>query len=187
MHDTPATILVAEDDAPTRTFLADELTADGYDLLVADCAKDALRLLETKFPDLAIVDVGLPDASGLEVVRRVREADGVSTRIDPATPLILLSGRCGEVDRVRGFDRGAAAAAPPRRRRRRGRPRPRLRPGGRRLRRQAVLLPGAARPRRRAAAPVRRPPPHGPGPRRRAGDRSRLAHRPDPRPAGRPD
>jgi DNA-binding response OmpR family regulator len=107
MHDTPATILVAEDDATTRTFLADELTADGYDLLVADCAKDALRLLETKFPDLAIVDVGLPDASGLEVVRRVREADGVATRIDPATPLILLSGRCGEVDRVRGFDRGA--------------------------------------------------------------------------------
>ena len=107
MHDTPATILVAEDDATTRTFLADELTADGYELLVADCAKDALRLLETKFPDLAIIDVGLPDGSGLEVVRRVRAADGVTSRIDPATPLMLLSGRCGEVDRVRGFDRGA--------------------------------------------------------------------------------
>lgn len=107
MHDTPATILVAEDDATTRTFLADELTADGYELLVADCAKDALRLLETKFPDLAIVDVGLPDASGLEVVRRVRDADGVTSRIDPATPLLLLSGRCAEVDRIRGFERGA--------------------------------------------------------------------------------
>src|SRR4051812_23426884 len=107
MHDTPATILVAEDDATTRTFLADELTADGYELLVADCAKDALRLLETKFPDLAIIDVGLPDASGLEIVRRVRDADGTASRIDPATPLLLPSGRCGEVDRVRGFDRGA--------------------------------------------------------------------------------
>ena len=107
MHDTPATILVAEDDATTRTFLADELTADGYELLVADCAKDALRLLETKFPDLAIVDVGLPDESGLEVVRRVRDADGVTSRIDPDTPLLLLSGRCAEVDRVRGFERGA--------------------------------------------------------------------------------
>ena len=107
MHDTPATILVAEDDATTRTFLADELTADGYELLVADCAKDALRLLETKFPDLAIVDVGLPDDSGLEVVRRVRDADGVTSRIDPDTPLLLLSGRCAEVDRVRGFERGA--------------------------------------------------------------------------------
>jgi DNA-binding response OmpR family regulator len=107
MQDTPATILVAEDDATTRTFLADELTADGYELLVADCAKDALRLLETKFPDLAIVDVGLPDDSGLEVVRRVRDADGVTSRIDPDTPLLLLSGRCAEVDRVRGFERGA--------------------------------------------------------------------------------
>jgi DNA-binding response OmpR family regulator len=107
MQDTPATILVAEDDATTRTFLADELTADGYELLVADCAKDALRLLETKFPDLAIVDVGLPDASGLEIVRRVRDADGVTSRIDPDTPLLLLSGRCAEVDRIRGFERGA--------------------------------------------------------------------------------
>jgi hypothetical protein len=62
MHDdTPATILVAEDDATTRTLLADELTADGYELLVADCCRDALRLMETKFPDLAILDVGLPD------------------------------------------------------------------------------------------------------------------------------
>jgi DNA-binding response OmpR family regulator len=103
----PPTILVVEDDRATRTFLADNLTADGYELLVAGSAAEALRLLETEFPDLALVDVGLPDASGLEVVRRVREADGVATRIDPATPLILLSGRCGEVDRVRGFDRGA--------------------------------------------------------------------------------
>jgi DNA-binding response OmpR family regulator len=108
MHDdTPATILVAEDDATTRTFLADELTADGYELLVADCARDALRLLETKFPDLAILDVGLPDGSGLEIVSRVRAADGLASRIDPDTPLMLLSGRGAEVDRLRGFERGA--------------------------------------------------------------------------------
>jgi DNA-binding response OmpR family regulator len=106
-HDTPATILVAEDDATTRTFLADELTADGYELLVTDCARDALRLLETKFPDLAILDVGLPDASGLDVVRQVRAADGLASRIDPDTPIMLLSGRSAEVDRVRGFERGA--------------------------------------------------------------------------------
>src|SRR3954469_12036387 len=85
-QDTPATILVAEDDATTRTFLADELTADGSELLVTDCARDALRLLETKFPDLAILDVGLPDGSGLELVRRVRAADGLGSRIDPDTP-----------------------------------------------------------------------------------------------------
>jgi DNA-binding response OmpR family regulator len=106
-HDTPATILVAEDDATTRTFLADELTADGYELLVAETAADALRLLETKFPDLAILDVGLGERSGLEVVRRIRAADGAVSRIDPDVPVLVLSGRCGEVDRVRAFDCGA--------------------------------------------------------------------------------
>jgi DNA-binding response OmpR family regulator len=105
--DTPATILVAEDDATTRTFLADELTADGYELLVADTATDALRLLETKFPDLAILDVGLGETSGLDVVRRVRAADAAVSRMDPDLPVLILSGRCGEVDRVRAFECGA--------------------------------------------------------------------------------
>ena len=105
--DPAATILLVEDDAPTRTFLADNLTADGYELLVADCARDGLRLLETKFPDVALVDLGLPDGSGLEIVRRVRASDGVASRIDPAVPLVVLSGRAGELDRLRGFERCA--------------------------------------------------------------------------------
>jgi DNA-binding response OmpR family regulator len=105
--DAPPTILVVEDDHATRTFLADNLTADGYELLVADSAGAALRLFESRFPDLALVDVGLPDASGLELLRRVRSADGVASRIDPATPFVLITGRDGELDRVRGFERGA--------------------------------------------------------------------------------
>jgi DNA-binding response OmpR family regulator len=105
--DATATILLVEDDLATRTFLADNLSADGYELLVADCVSDGLRLLERKFPDIALVDLGLPDASGYELLRRVRGADGVSSRLDPATPLIVLSGRSSELDRVRGFDRGA--------------------------------------------------------------------------------
>ena len=105
--DDAATILVVEDDAATRTFLADNLTADGYELLVAENVQHGLRLLETKFPDLVLVDLGLPDASGYEVLRRVREADGIASRLDPATPLVLLTGRDGELDRVRGFERGA--------------------------------------------------------------------------------
>jgi DNA-binding response OmpR family regulator len=105
--DDAATILLVEDDDATRTFLADNLSADGYDLLVADCASDGLRLLERKFPDLALVDLGLPDASGYELLRRVRCADGVASRVDPDTPLMVLSGRSSELDRVRGFDRGA--------------------------------------------------------------------------------
>ncbi|MEY2516174.1 MAG: two-component system, OmpR family, response regulator [bacterium] len=105
--DDAATILLVEDDDATRTFLADNLSADGYDLLVADCVSDGLRLLERRFPDLAVVDLGLPDASGYELLRRVRCADGVASRVDPDTPLMVLSGRSSELDRVRGFDRGA--------------------------------------------------------------------------------
>jgi len=99
-------ILLVEEDAVCRGFLADNLTADGYELLVAQRAGDALRLLETKFPDLVVVDLGLPDAPGLRIVERVRASDGVASRIDPAVPILVLSGRVGELDRLRGFERG---------------------------------------------------------------------------------
>src|SRR3712207_704963 len=107
MTDDASTILVVEDDDATRTYLADNLSADGYVLLTADCARDGWRLLETKFPDLVLVDVALPDGSGLELIRRVRAADGVASRVDPATPILVVSGRRGELDRLRGFERGA--------------------------------------------------------------------------------
>jgi DNA-binding response OmpR family regulator len=107
MTDDAATILLVEDDDATRTFLADNLVADGYDVLLADSAREALRLLETKYPDLALVDVGLPDASGLSLVRRVREADGRASRVNPATPVLLVSGRDERLDRLRGFECGA--------------------------------------------------------------------------------
>jgi DNA-binding response OmpR family regulator len=51
--------------------------------------------------------VGLPDGSGLDLVHRVRDADGLASRVDPRTPLLLVSGRDGELDRIRGFERGA--------------------------------------------------------------------------------
>ncbi len=107
MDDERSTLLVVEDDAATRTFLADNLTADGFELLVADCASAGLRQLEHKFPDLAVVDLKLPDYDGLELIRRVREADGVASRVNPDTPLLALSGRASELDRLRGFERGA--------------------------------------------------------------------------------
>jgi DNA-binding response OmpR family regulator len=106
MDDTPATILIVEDHRATRTFLADNLSADGYEIVEADCAADAQRMMETKFPDLAIVDLGLPDRDGLELLRQVRESDRVAGRTDPDLPLLVLSGRTGELDLLRGFDRG---------------------------------------------------------------------------------
>jgi DNA-binding response OmpR family regulator len=105
MSDETATLLLLEDDPLTRTFLADNLTADGYELLVSATLEDALRELEFKRPDLAIVDLKLPDGSGLELVRRVRAADGVG-RLDPELPLLMLSGSGSDLDRIRGFEKG---------------------------------------------------------------------------------
>jgi DNA-binding response OmpR family regulator len=106
MDGTAATILLVEDHPATRTFLADNLSADGYELLEADCALDGERLIETGFPDLAIIDLGLPDGDGLELLRRVRQADRAAGQIDPDLPLLVLSGRTSELDRLRGFSRG---------------------------------------------------------------------------------
>jgi DNA-binding response OmpR family regulator len=103
----PARILLVEDDPGVRAFLADNLAADGYEPLVADTAREGLRLLEYKQPDLAVIDLGLPDGSGLDLIRAVRAAAGVASRLDPLLPLVIVSGRTGELDRVRGFERGA--------------------------------------------------------------------------------
>ena len=162
MTDDACTILVVEDDTATRTFLADNLTADGYEVLVSDCARDALRLLETKGPTSLLLDLGLPDVSGLDVLRRLRAADGVASRMDPGTPVLLLTGRAGEVDRLRGFDCGADDYVP-----------------------KPFSYQEVRGADRRAAAPL-------PGaqiarahPRRRTGDRSRRAHGAAARHAGR--
>ena len=99
-------ILIVEDDPVIRTFLADNLTADGFELLVAGTIEEALGELESRRPDLAIVDVRLPDGSGLDLIRRVRASDGIGCRLDPTLPLVVLSGCGGDLDRVRGFERG---------------------------------------------------------------------------------
>jgi DNA-binding response OmpR family regulator len=106
MRDDPAILLLVEDDPVIRTFLADNLTADGYEMLVAGTIEEALRELEYQVPDLAVVDLKLPDGSGLDLIRRVRAADRVCSRLDPSLPLMILSGSGGELDRVRGFEKG---------------------------------------------------------------------------------
>src|SRR5215208_147383 len=101
------TILLVEDDPVLGTFLADNLAADGYEPVVAETLRDGLRELHYKGPKLAVVDLGLPDGSGLELIERVRGADGIVSNVDPSLPLIVLSGRASDVDRIRGFERGA--------------------------------------------------------------------------------
>ena len=120
MNDERSTILVVEDDRPTRVFLADNLAADGYEPLAAANAREALRLMETRYPDLAIVDLGLPDRDGLEVLRR-----GARRR------------------RRREPHRPAAAAARAERTRGRAAPPAQLRPRRGRRAAEAVQLSGA--------------------------------------------
>ena len=105
MDDTAAKILLVEDHQPTRTFLADNLCVDGYDVIEAESAAHAQRLIAT-CPDLAIIDLGLPDRDGLEVLAAIRDSEPVAGRIDPDLPILLLTGRGSELDRLRGFDRG---------------------------------------------------------------------------------
>jgi DNA-binding response OmpR family regulator len=104
--ESPPTILVVEDHQTTRVFLADNLSADGYDVIEAEGVFEARHLLESAFPDLAIIDLGLSDGDGLDLLTRVRSADRIAGRLDPDLPLLVLSGRVSELDRLRGFDRG---------------------------------------------------------------------------------
>jgi len=102
-----ASVVVCEDDAMTLELLCDHLMADRYGVLPAPSASDALRLCRFNQPDLMLLDLSLPDASGLDVLREIRAADGVESRFDPELPVIILSGRGGQSDRVRGFTAGA--------------------------------------------------------------------------------
>ncbi|MFN8161501.1 MAG: response regulator transcription factor [Solirubrobacterales bacterium] len=102
-----ATVVVCEDDEATLELLCDHLTADRFEVLPAPTAADALRHCTFKAPDLLVLDLGLPDAAGLDVLREIREADGVAARFDPELRVIVLTGRGSCEDRVRGIECGA--------------------------------------------------------------------------------
>src|SRR6476469_7802519 len=102
-----ASLVVCEDDAVTLDLLCEHLAADRFGVMPAPSASDALRLCRYNHPDLLLLDLSLPDASGLDVLREIREADGIDSRFDPRLPVIVLTGRSGDTDRVRGLDSGA--------------------------------------------------------------------------------
>jgi DNA-binding response OmpR family regulator len=102
-----ATVVVCDDDAPTLDLLCDHLEADRFRALPAPSAGDALRLCHYNEPDLLLLDLRLPDAPGLDVLREIRASLGATGRYDPALPVIVVSGRSSDADRVRGFAEGA--------------------------------------------------------------------------------
>jgi DNA-binding response OmpR family regulator len=99
-------VLLVEDEAAARAFLEQQLADDGFDVLAVDRGGQALEVLERSSPDLVLLDVALPDASGFELCRRLREGEpGRAWNRD--TPVIMVSERGEPIDRVRGFARGA--------------------------------------------------------------------------------
>lgn len=102
-----ARIVVCEDDEPTLELLCDHLTADRFATFPAPTASDAMRLCIYNQPDLMLLDLGLPDAAGLDLLREIRNPDRTVNRIDPGLGVIIVSGRSTERDRVRGLAEGA--------------------------------------------------------------------------------
>lgn len=100
-------ILVVEDDDATRAFLLENLKADGFRVAGASSAGEGLRAIEVRRPSLVLLDLALEAGSGLDLLDGVRASDGLASRIDPDLPVIVLTGRVGEADRVRSFARGA--------------------------------------------------------------------------------
>ncbi|MBS1861210.1 MAG: response regulator transcription factor [Actinobacteria bacterium] len=104
---TLATIVVCEGDEPDLDRLCDHLRADRLEVLPAATASDALRLCRYHHPDLMVLDLALPDMAGPEVLRAIREPDGMEAPFDPKLPIIVLTERGRDTDRVRSLERGA--------------------------------------------------------------------------------
>jgi two-component system KDP operon response regulator KdpE len=92
-------VVVIEDEPQIRRFLRAALTGQGYRLFEADTGEDGLIEAASRQPDVVILDLGLPDIDGLEVIRRLREWSAV--------PIIVLSARGHERDKVAALDVGA--------------------------------------------------------------------------------
>src|ERR1700730_13110949 len=92
-------ILVIEDEAPIRRFLRVSLAGQGYTLTEAETGQKGIHLAAAQPPDVVILDLGLPDIDGLEVIRQIREGSAV--------PILVLSARGRENDKVTALDAGA--------------------------------------------------------------------------------
>lgn len=98
MADIHPTVLVIDDEPQIRRFLRATLQASGYRLVEAVTAQEGLAYAATRQPEVILLDLGLPDLDGLEVIRRLREWTTI--------PIVVLSARKLEADKVAAFDAG---------------------------------------------------------------------------------
>ena len=94
-------LLIIEDEPDLRELLSFTLSREGYDVMEAETAETALQMLDSKLPDLAIVDWMLPGMDGIELVKRLRRDD-----VTEDLPIIMLTARGEEPDKLKSFDVG---------------------------------------------------------------------------------
>ncbi len=92
-------VLVVDDDHKILRLLRIELTAQGFQVLMAERGKDALETVERQRPDLVVMDIIMPGMDGLETLKRIRETSGV--------PVILLTAMGTDTDKIKGLELGA--------------------------------------------------------------------------------
>jgi two-component system KDP operon response regulator KdpE len=92
-------VLIIEDEQPIRRFLKASLTHEGYRVAEAGAGEEGLRTASAQPPDLVILDLGLPDLDGQDVLQRLREWY--------ASPIIVLSARDQETQKIKALDSGA--------------------------------------------------------------------------------
>lgn len=93
------TILLIEDEKAVRTFIKAALKTQKYQFLEAETGESALSLTASHMPDMVLLDLGLPDVDGMEIIRRIREFS--------ALPIIVISARGQEQDKIAALDFGA--------------------------------------------------------------------------------
>jgi two-component system KDP operon response regulator KdpE len=98
MNDKPY-ILVVEDDRPIRNFITASLAVQGFKYIETDKGSEAIALSMSNNPDLIILDLGLPDIDGIEVMTKIREWSKV--------PIIIVSARENERQKIEALDKGA--------------------------------------------------------------------------------
>jgi two-component system, OmpR family, KDP operon response regulator KdpE len=92
-------VLVVDDEPAILRFLKPALEANSYEIETAGTVADATKLIASKSPDIVVLDLGLPDGDGKDVIRRVREWSDV--------PIIILSARDREIEKIEALDLGA--------------------------------------------------------------------------------
>ena len=92
-------ILVVEDDAPIRNLITTTLKTQDYKYIAAATASEALQQATIHAPDVMLLDLGLPDLDGIEVIRRIRSWS--------AMPIIVISARSEDSDKIEALDSGA--------------------------------------------------------------------------------